>query len=419
MRPCDFEGIAMKLLPGFREFYPADTRRRRRLFESWRRTAERYGFAEYDGPILEPVDLYRKKSGGELAGQLFDFVDKNGREVTLRPEMTPTLARMAASREREFRKPLKWFSIGRFFRYEKQQKGRLREFFQFNADIIGGGDGTDAELIALGIDLLRDLGLTHEEFAVRISDRRLWHGHLAGRGVTEDQIPEVLQIVDKLEREPGEELDRKLAPFGLNHSELKQEIVAAGSSDPMLQRLRADLEARGLAAFVEIDPLIVRGLAYYTGAVFEVFDRKRSLRAVAGGGRYDTLIHTLSDGAVDLPAVGFGMGDVVLDQLIRSAPAAEKAQSMENPLDLFVVIADESRRPEALRLLQTLRDAGWKTDYPIGPAKVGKQFQQAEQLGARRAAVVGAEWPQVQVKTLATRETTSLDASRLLEFLKE
>lgn len=407
----------MKPLPGFREVYPADARRRRRLFESWRRTAERYGFVEYDGPVLEPVELYRKKSGGELAGQLFEFVDKSEREVTLRPEMTPTLARMVAEREREFRKPLRWFSIGRFFRYEKQQKGRLREFHQFNADIIGeSGAGADAELAALGLDLLRDLGLGAEAVAIRISDRRLWSDFLETRGVAPEAVPGILQIVDKMEREPEASTDEKLAPHQLTAADLREGIVKAAEGFAPLQEIREELAQRGLGDFVEIDPLIVRGLAYYTGAVFEWFDRGRSLRALAGGGRYDTLVQTLSDGAVDLPAAGFGMGDVVLEELLQSRETSGDEEAPGNSLDFYVVLADETRRGEALGLLQQLRDHGFRSSASLATLKVGKQFQQAEQLGARQAVVVGGEWPALQVKTLATRATETVpDISQLIQ----
>lgn len=410
----------MPALPGFRDFYPEDCARRNHVVETWRTVARRYGFVEYDGPTLESGELYRKKNeeGAEILEQLYAFKDRGDREVALRPEMTPTLARMVAAREKHFRKPMKWFCVSNFFRHERQQKGRLREFLQFNADIIGeGSPEADAEIVALAVDLIRGFGFGSEHFVVRLSDRKAWMDFLALRGCDDAQAATVLACADKIEREPAEKLDAKLAGTGLVVADLKA-FIAAGSPaafEPVL----AALEARGLRDFVEPDLSIVRGLAYYTGVVFEIFDRSKNLRALAGGGRYDSLISGLSDGAVDLPAIGFGMGDVVLGHLIDETPvAAEKLRSAIAPAcDIFVVIADEAQRSNALRIVQTARDLGWKTDFSLKPAKVGRQFQDAEGLGASRAVVVGAEWPSVKLKTLATRLEETLPEGELPSHL--
>ncbi len=411
----------MRALPGFRDFYPEDCARRGYVLDGWRRVARRYGFVEMDGPVLESMDLYAKKneSGAEILGQLYNFTDRGEREVALRPEMTPTLARMVVAKERAYRKPLKWFSTANFFRYERQQKGRLREFIQFNADLIGDGStAADAELICLAIDLLREFGFTKDDFVIRLSDRRAWLGFLATRGVTDSRA--VLAIIDKLEREPEESLNAKLAPHNLTVAEL-QAFIAAGSPEHFAPLL-AQFEARGLRSFVEIDLSIVRGLAYYTGLVFEGFDRGKSMRALAGGGRYDDLLGALSDGAVKLPAIGFGMGDVVLANLIEEIPHTrarmEAALAAAPAAEVYVVIADELLRPESLRVVQALRDAGWRTDFPLSEAKVNKQFQSAEALGARFAIVVGQEWPFVKVKTLATRAEAAIAHDALAEWLK-
>jgi histidyl-tRNA synthetase len=398
----------VQTLPGFRDFYPDDCARRNYILTKWRETARRYGFVEYDGPVLEPMALYEKKSGGELVGQLFDFVDKGERHVAMRPEMTPTLARMVAARERDFKKPLKWFCVPQFFRYEKQQRGRLREFYQLNCDIIGeASPAADAELIAVLTDMLRTVGLTELDFVVRLSSRTAWQQYFANAGGKADDEYEFFQIVDKVERTPPEKTDAALAKFGLN-SEQVLGFMRSKEATADLAPILADLKARGLCGFVEIDYAIVRGLAYYTGVVFEVFDRSKNERALAGGGRYDKLLNLMSDGKVDLPALGFGMGDVVLANLIDGTPAA-KAQmyawlKREHACDIYVVVAKEERRAEALALVQELRDSGLRVDFPLTPAKVGKQFQAAELLGATHAVLVGDEWPQVKVKTLATRE---------------
>ena len=295
----------MQLLPGFRDFYPEECARRNYILSRWREVARRYGFVEYDGPILEPVDLYKKKSGGELVGQLFDFTDKGGRHVAMRPEMTPTLARMIAARERDFRKPLKWFCVPQFFRYEKQQRGRLREFYQLNCDIIGeGSSAADAELLAVVIDTMRAFGLRREDFGVRVSDRSVWNEFAAARGITEERVPAFLEIIDKLDRLSPTDVEHKLADFEILHKDLLEFVFHPEEQAASFTRILDDLRARGLEKFVEFDLAIVRGLAYYTGFVFEVFDRDKKERALAGGGRYDKLLHVISDGRVDLPALG-------------------------------------------------------------------------------------------------------------------
>lgn len=385
----------MQPLPGFRDFYPETLAVRRHIFAKWRETARRYGFREYDGPPLEPLELFTLKSGDEIVHQLFNFVDKGERAVSLRPEMTPTLARMAGARHRDYKKPLKWFAIPQLFRYEKQQRGRLREHFQFNADIIGESDiAADAELIALAIDSLRSFGLTKEDFVVRISDRRAWQRYLVELGIPEDKQGAVFQAIDKMEREPLEKTREKIAAV----TPKVDEVLAFPKDD-----LRELFEKLGdLAAFCQVDFKIVRGLAYYTGIVWEIHDRKGELRAIAGGGRYDNLLKLV--GGVDLPALGFGMGDVVLGELLKDRGLLPK---LDWALDCCVVIADESLRPAALKLAHELRDAGVAVDYSLTPAKVGKQFQNAAALGARFAIVVGPEeWAagEVTLKNLATGE---------------
>jgi histidyl-tRNA synthetase len=388
---------------------------------TWREVSRRYGFVEFDGPALESTDLYRKKNeaGAEILEQLYSFTDRGGREVALRPEMTPTLARMVAAREKHYRKPMKWFCVSNFFRHERQQKGRLREFLQFNADILGeSSPQADAEILALAIDLMRAFGFTAEHFVVRLSDRKAWMDFLESRGCDEAACRTALACADKLEREPEEKLNAKLAPTGLTVADLKA-FIAAGSPEAFAPVLEA-LAARGLSGFVQPDLSIVRGLAYYTGVVFEIFDRSKNLRALAGGGRYDGLVKGLSDGTADLPAIGFGMGDVVLGHLIDETPAAaEKLQAaLALTSDVFVVIADESRRAEALQIVQTCRELGLSTDVPLKSAKVGKQFQEAENLGAIHAVVIGQEWPQIKLTHLATRAEQTLDHTALAPTLK-
>ena len=409
----------MQALPGFRDFLPEQCSVRNYVFACWRAVARRYGFAEWEGPPLEATELYKKKSGAEIVEQLFNFTDKGEREVALRPELTPTLARVVAAHEREFKKPLKWFSIGQFFRYEKQQRGRLREHFQLNCDVIGETDlAADIELIALCIDMLRAFGFSEKDFVVRISDREFWTDFFRDKKVSPERWDALLQAIDKSAREPREKTAEKLGDL----SGPVFETLKSGSKSSKLEQLVEGLRARGLADFVAIDVGIVRGLAYYTGIVFEVFDRAGKFRAIAGGGRYDNLIAQLSDGSVSMPALGFAMGDVVLGELINEIPTAResmrKAIANDAKIDVYIVIAKEERRADAVKQIQQLRDSGYRTDYPLTPTKVARQFQAAEELGARVALLYGDEWPQVKIKEMRSGEQELVAYDRLLAHLQ-
>ena len=401
----------MERLPGFRDFYPeplphtdvwsADARQY--IFDKWRAAARRYSFREYDGPPVEPLELFTTKSGAEIVGQLFNFTDKGNREVSLRPEMTPTLARMVAAHERNYKKPVKWFALPQLFRYEKQQKGRLREHFQFNADIIGETDGAaDAELLALLIDTLTSFGLTAEDFVIRLSSRQAWRDFFHQRHTDPTKEYEFYQIIDKLEREVPEESGKKLAALGFSYDEIMA-FIRAGEPTPELQGILANLAARGLASFVKIDYGVIRGLAYYTGVVFEAFDKKGEFRAIAGGGRYDNLVKLISGNKVDLPALGFGMGDVVLLELLKSRQLLPQFTAN---VDVFCLIEDETLRADSLRLIQQLRAAGQAVDYAFTPQKSDKQFKRALELKAGHTVRLerSGESVVVRVKNLQTRE---------------
>jgi len=405
----------MQPLTGFRDFLPAGCAERSYIFAKWREVAARYGFVEFDGPMLEELDLYKKKSGDEIVRQLYEFRDKGERAVALRPEMTPTLARIVAAEHRQFRKPLKWFSIPQVFRYERPQRGRLREHFQLNCDIIGEeSPEADAELIALAIDVVRAFGFTAEDFVVRISDRKFWTELLKLEKVPPDRWEEILQTIDKSEREPREKTQERLGKL----AKPVFEILEKGGESAKLNNIIENLRPRGLANFAKVDVRIVRGLAYYTGIVFEVFDRAGKFRAIAGGGRYDQLIAQLSDNAVSLPALGFAIGDVVLGEMIRGHATARaqmgKTVAAERAVEIYVVIAKEEQRGNAIAMMQQLRDRGHRVDYSLAAAKVARQFRLAEQSGARLAVVFGDEWPQVGVKDLGTGEQVSVPHDELV-----
>jgi histidyl-tRNA synthetase len=411
----------MERLPGFRDFYPeplphqdlwsADARQH--IFERWRSTAKRYGFREYDGPPLEPLELFTVKSGAEIVGQLYNFTDKGGREVSLRPEMTPTLARMVAAHERSYRKPIKWFALPQLFRYERQQKGRLREHFQLNADIIGeSSEAADAELVALLIDTLRSLGLTEADFLIRLSSRKAWHDFFHARQGDPAREYDFYQAIDKLEREAPEASDQKLGAIGIPLGEVKS-FIDAGQPTEELSAILQNLSARGLGSFVKVDYGVIRGLAYYTGIVFEAFDRKGEFRAIAGGGRYDNLVKLISGGKVDLPALGFGMGDVVLLELLQARGLMPK---FDSGMDVFCLIEDETLRARSLRLVQDLRWSGWVVDYPLTAVKPDKQFKRAQELKAlctvRLEPSLAGE-PNAILKNLRTREEKKLPVADL------
>ena len=389
-------------LPGFRDFFPEDHASLRSLFSAWREASRRAGFQEYEGPELESLDLYTEKSGDEIVGQIYHFKDKGDREVALRPELTPSFARMVASRHRNYRKPIKWFSIPRLFRYERPQRGRHREHYQWNCDIVGEkGVAADAELIAtlcLGLSLL---GLGPKDVVLKISDRGWWDSFLAGQGVPEEKKAEVLRVLDKLEGASPEEWKKKLGALA---DPVAKALEAKTFLSEGLEQVQQEIAALGYAEWCEVDLRIVRGLAYYSGIVFEVHDRAGKLRAVAGGGRYDHLLLKL--GGEDLPATGFGMGDAVLAELLLE----KKLLRAESLLPAIFVVAERAERPLALQIIGGLRRSGQAVDYDPGSGKWVRQLELAEARGACWALLVGREAAQgkLLVKELATRRQGEL-----------
>jgi histidyl-tRNA synthetase len=420
---------AFARLPGFRDFPPEDFRVRSHVFEAWRRVSRRYGFQEYDGPPLEALELYTEKSGEEIVGQLYAFEDKGGREITLRPEMTPSLARILGERSRAMPKPIRWFTMPQLFRYERQQRGRLREHFQWNVDIVGeAGVGADAEILGVALDALQDLGLGREEIVARVSDRRLLTAVLLASGVPEEQTTSAFEIIDKAERE---DRSRSVQRFGeeCGLSEIQAEalltLVETGGleeigrlhgDDPVvagaltdLEEYRSILSRLGLGEFVEFDLRIVRGLAYYTGIVFEIFDRKREFRAICGGGRYDRLLELV--GGESLPATGFGMGDVVLTELLADRGLLP---TTAREADLYFVSITPDLRPLAHELARVHREQGRRVLYPLRDQAVKKQFSAAATEGARWVVVLGPDEVEEGVAVVrdmasGTEERVSLD----------
>jgi len=380
-------------LPGFRDFYPEAMRVRRHVEGAWHKAARAAGFEEVDGPPLESLDLFKAKSGDAIAGELYAFRDKGDREVALRAELTPTVARMIAEKANALRKPVKWYAVPQLFRYERQQRGRLREHIQWNVDVFGAAEpAADAELVAVAVDGLRRLGLTEAHVEVRVSHR----------GTMAERVRR--RFGDAAVEETLAKIDKGQLPAELS-AELLRDLDA--SEAPELAEFRAACDDLGLAGFVRLDPTVVRGLAYYTGTVFEIWDRKRELRAVAGGGRYDKLIETL--GGPPMPALGFGMGDVVLTELLEERGLLPPPPPRLD--DLVVPIGDEMLGP-ARRVARLLRDAGRNAEAPYAATKLNKAMQAASQAGAARVILVGPEeWAQkcVVVKEREAQRTVPLE----------
>ena len=422
-------------LPGFRDFYPEQLATRNYLMSVWRDVARRYGFVEYDGPPLEPLDLYTKKSGDEIVGQLYTFTDKGDRAVALRPEMTPTLARMVAAKANAMRKPIRWFSIPQLFRYERQQKGRLREHFQLNVDILGETSvAADAELLAVAIDVMRALGLEPADVRARVSDRRLLTALLVHVGVKEAEMPAVFAAIDKAGREPRETtLDKVEKTVARADARRGVERILKNSKDldaiakefsdsrevaEEITRMReylGFLDALGVGDWVDFDLSIVRGLAYYTGKVFELFDAKGEFRAICGGGRYDDLLSII--GGVDLPALGFGMGDVVLTELLRTRdliPAAELGA------EFWVAAEDESLLPEVMAVAGRLRAKSKSVEYALKTQTLSRQLKTASTAGVKNVVLLRRDdfaQGRVTLKTLADGSERSVALDAFLDSL--
>ncbi len=378
---------------GTRDFYPDEMRRHRHLEDVWRKVSLRAGFEEVDGPIFESLDLYIQKSGPEIVEQLYNFKDKGDRDLAIRPEFTPTLARMVAARQAALPRPVKWFNISRVCRYERAQKGRLREFWQWNCDILGApGVEADAECITLAVEALREFGVTSEQVEVRLSSRRLLAAILKHHGLTDEQMPAVYLALDKLGKVPPEVGKQMLDELHLS-PELRHDIeviLTSNTFDQMLRdggsfgftqgatdemnRLLSLLEANGVKDFVRFDLRVVRGLAYYTGPVWEVFDKRGELRSICGGGRYDNLIATM--GGQPMPACGFGAGDVTTGLLLDSLDLW--------PTDIgrveFYVIGAAA---ESFAVVGQLRSAGRSAQCDLMGAQINRQMKVAADSGAR------------------------------------
>ncbi len=416
---------------GTRDFYPPEMAVRNWIIDGWRRVSRRNGFVEYDGPIFEYLQLYTQKSGDEIAGQLFSLQDRGGRDLAIRPEITPTLARMVNQQVNALPRPIKWFSAPRLCRAENPQKGRLREFFQWNIDIIGSDDMlADAESIYTAVDYLRSVGLTADDIEARISSRAMLAELLKDQGFAEDQLDKVYVLLDKrpklnaqdFEKLVSEQLpdpvqrERMMTIQGLKSLDEIEPLASSERAKKALDDLRQVfnyLDLMGVGAYCRFDISIVRGLAYYTGPVFEIFDKSATLRAICGGGRYDNLLAGL--GGQEMPATGFGMGDVVLEILLQEKGLLGR---IEDRLDFFVIDAAAGLFEEAVRLVSELRAMGYSTGMSYKRQNMKKQMKQASGQNARFVVILGQETLDEQKVTVKDMEKGEQQSILLADFLK-
>ena len=407
---------------GTRDFYPEDMRIRNWLFERFHSAARSHGFEEYDAPVLESEELYTRKAGEEIVGQLYNFEDKGGRKVALRPEMTPSLARMVMARAGALALPIKWYSIPQCWRYERTQRGRGREHYQWNVDIWGmNGIEADAELLSVLVQFFDSVGLSSEDLVIRISSRKVLEEVLGSLGLEGEIFAQTCVIVDKMDKLPEDVIEAQLSDLGLSSESIStirsvlgitdlESLSSALSSDSEalieLQSLFSLCDSYGISDWVSFDASVVRGLAYYTGPVFEAHDRAGNLRAICGGGRYDKLIGTL--GGNDLPATGFGFGDMVVMELL-----ADKGLLPELSTGVSDVVfgMGTELRGAAMQVAAKLRSAGRTVDLVLEDKKMKWVFKHAERCGATRLVMVMPdEWAEgkVRIKDLDTGEESTV-----------
>lgn len=380
---------------GTRDFYPEDMAFRNWLFGKARKVSKLFGYEEYEGPILEPLELYEAKSGEELVKkQTFILKDRGGRTLALRPEMTPTLARMVAQKQEELPKPIRWFAIGPRFRYEQPQKGRGREFYQWDVDLIGSSSPeADAEVIAVAATFLKELGLTPKQVKIKVNDRALMEQKLSLIGVAKGKTLEVFSAIDKKDKTEARQWEAWLTDIGLTDLGIKDlkgilKDKDFGGESENLTRIFSTLKDMGAAEYVEFDPGVVRGLDYYTGVVFEAQDTSREFRAILGGGRYDNLVGVV--GGKPTPGVGFAAGDAVLEKVLKKYQKIPKLPVC--PTRVLVTVFNEGFYRKSIEVASLLRGKGINTEaYPDASDKLDKQLKYADQKGIPYAVIIGPE----------------------------
>lgn len=415
----------VQTVKGTREFYPEEMALRTWLYSQLQQVSTSFGYQEYDGPFIEKIDLYAAKSGEELVKkQSFVFEDRGGEEVTLRPELTPSLARMVAQKQRELTYPLRWWSFGPFWRYENPQKGRTREFFQWNVDLIGAETPeADAELVAVCASLFRQVGLSPENVEIVVNDRQLVDQELGKIGIPGELKPVVIRLVDRRDKLSGLEWDRFVLDSGLSQAQLDGLKAMLADQDlwknsENLSRFFAALSWMGVEEYVRFDPQVIRGLDYYTGIVFEARNRDNEGRAILGGGHYGNLVGDV--GGDPLPGVGFAMGDVMMLLVLEKHGCIPPLA--KSPVQVLVTVFDENGLAQAFSLAQELREGGIRAASYLEAAKLAKQFKYADRIGARFAAIVGpdeAAQGLVTLKDLKTRSQETVPQQGVVQQLQK
>lgn len=410
-------------LKGTRDFYPEDMTRRNRLYQLIRKVSESFGYEEFEGPYLEKISLYAAKSGEELVNQQsFVFPDRGGEMIALRPELTPTLARMVAQKQNELAFPLRWWSFGPFWRYERPQKGRTREFFQWNIDLIGvSSPATDAEMISVAANFLKTAGLTPNQANISVNDRKLMNDEIIKLGIEGDLVQKALKAIDRRKKLKPDAWDAFVLELGFNQAQLDQltELLAdkrLWKNSTTLPQTLEIVAGNGFSDYVVYDPNVIRGLDYYTGTVFEAFDAGEEGRAILGGGHYDNLVAAV--GGMLLPGVGFAMGDVVIDQALEKYGCLGGSKTTKTVL---VTVFDSERLAASFKLAAELRAAGLNTACYPEAAKLDKQFKYADRMGMRFALIQGPDEERdskVAIKDMVNREQKVVEKSNLVEELK-
>ena len=419
--------IDLQPVKGTRDFFPDEMRMRNWLFQVWRSVSEQAGFEEYDTCVLEHEELYIRKAGDEISKQLYSFEDKGGRRLSLRPEMTPSLARLVLQRTKSLLFPIKWFSMPQCFRYERMTKGRRREHFQWNADIIGQPDMVaEAEILMLLISACESMGLSAKDIRVFINDRRILNAILSQLNVTEKLHSAILVIMDKRDKVPPETLGTMLKDVGMTSSqvqhlneyltktnlqELKEELQHTEGIDE-LQHLLQLMDTAGYSDYLQFDISIVRGLSYYTGAVFEINSPEKQHRAICGGGRYDSLLSTY--GGKSVPAVGFGFGDVVVLDVLREL---ERFPELSRTLDYTIIPFDNEQVGIALKIANELRSKGAIVDCNFSMKKMKKSLHEANESGAKFAILLFPEelkQEKVVIRDMQLREQNPINITDLI-----
>ena len=411
---------------GTRDFYPEQMAKRVWLYNTMRAVAESFGYQEYEAPMIESLELYASRSGDELVKeQAFAFTDRGGSEITLRPELTLSLARMIAQKQNELNFPVRWWSFGPFWRYERPQKGRTREFFQWNVDMLGvSSPEADAENAAVLATFFQRVGLSPEQVLIKVNNRRLIDSRFDAYNIPTDQRPAVSSWIDRREKMTPEAWMAYGKEIGLSNEQITnlKEMLAdkdLWKQSDELTRFFAVIDALGLSDYVKFDTSIMRGLLYYTGTVFEAWEVGGDIkRSILGGGRYDNL--TRDVGGDPIPGVGFAMGDVVITLILEKYGLLPKDLNI-NPAPVFVTVFDDERLLESFKLASELRRTGMNVVCYPEAAKLQKQFKYADRIGAKVTLVLGpdeVEKGQVAVKNLINGEQVSVPREALIDTLK-